>query len=171
MMAGDLALSLCTVGGCREIQTTPNDGVSAPSRRDQYPKGWYHSCYLHKYEASKEWRRVVKHSGGELVKQLNRINPQKQRRGVWNTRRDISATDEGEDTYNTAFRCWAGSVCFYKAYPIRPKALKANRALTPLESAELVEELEVELGFVELEVGVPLMEEVKVTPCTKSDKG
>lgn len=40
-----------------------------------------------------------------------------------------------------------------------------------MEPAELVEELEVELGFVELEVGVPLMEEVKVTPCTKLDKG
>jgi hypothetical protein len=42
-----------------------------------------------------------------------------------------------------------------------------------LESAELVEELEVELGFVEEEpeVGVPLVEEVKVTPCTGSDGG
>jgi hypothetical protein len=38
-----------------------------------------------------------------------------------------------------------------------------------LESAELVEELEVELGFVEEEpeVGVPLVEEVKVTPTAR----
>jgi len=53
---------------------------------------------------------------------------------------------------------------------MRPKALKANRTLTPLEIAELLllapeaGELAVELGCGGVEVGTGT-EEVKVTPC------
>lgn len=84
-------------------------------------------------------------------------------------------TTEGGSTLNTAFRAHGGFY-FYKAQPIRPKALKANRTLTLLKPAELLllplellgaGEL-VELGF-EVEVG-PAAEELNVTPCTELDK-
>ena len=66
---------------------------------------------------------------------------------------------------------------------MRPKALKANKTLTPLEVAELlcvllgVGVLEVLEGVVELECTTPLeagvevgLEEDRVTPCTESGK-